>query len=422
MLQTDKVVHKPHIVILGGGFAGMYTYKSLLKNMGARARYTIVSNSNHFLFTPLLHEVATGLLEAYHIVEPIRKLIRHDTTKFMSGTVKTINTQEKIVLLDSCSVIYDYLVIATGARSNFFNIKGADQYALPLKSLHDAQIIRDRCIESFEKALRANTNEERSAYLSFVVIGGGPTGVELAAEMADLCYRTFLSYYEGDIGHEEISITIVSSTPELVPMFAKSIRKASARVLARKGISIRLESKVVEVNEDKVTMADGATISTKNIFFTTGVTPNVPIFSGFEPPLTKSKRLLVDDTLRLIGTQNIFAIGDVATTVDELGGEIPMLAQAAVREGRYVGDAILRLMKNNAIKKFTFKLKGELLSLGEWNAAGKIAGISIGGPLAWFVWRTVYLSKFISPIKRIRIAFDWTIGIFTSRDIARITK
>lgn len=422
MSHKSVSVEKPRIVILGAGFGGMYAYKKLYSRIGKKASYTIINKTNHFLFTPLLHEVATGLLEGYHIVEPVRKLIHQDTTKCITGSMVSIDSTKQVVVTEDAEIPYDFLIIATGAVPNYFGIQGAEEYSLPLKSLRDAFRIRDRVIESFEKALHASTPEERKSYLSFIVIGGGPTGVELVAEIGDMCFRTFLKYYKSDIKKEDITVAVVSATEELVPTFEPKVRRIAQTVLKKKGVSVYTNTFVVAIDEEGILLKDGTTMFSKNVFFSAGVKAQAPLFSDLSPQLTRSGRLVVDDTLRIPTMANVFAIGDVATTLDAEGHELSMLAQVAQTQGVYVGRTIANILKNKSVKKYKSKLRGELLSLGEWKATGDIFGMTVNGPLAWFLWRTIYLFKFISPVKRARIAFDWTLAAITSRDITRISK
>lgn len=417
MLNNNTSGEKPRIVIIGAGFGGMYAYKKLQSKLGSRVSYTIINNTDHFLFTPLLHEVATGLLEGHHIVEPVRKLIDQKNTTFVIDTLISVDTTKEVVLTKESEIPYDFLVIATGALPQYWGIPGAEEYTIPLKSLEDAFRIRDRVIESFKKALYAGTPEERKSYLSFIVIGGGATGVELIAEVADMCFNTFLTYYKSDIKKEEIIVALVSATDELVPTFEPNVRTIARSVLEKKGILIYTSTFVISIDDEGITLKDGTTMVSKNVFFSAGVKAQPPLFTTMTPALTHSGRLVVDETLRLPGKENIFAIGDVATTMDQEGHELLMLAQIAQTEGEYVGHTISNILKNRPIKQYKSRIKGELLSLGEWKATGDIFGMTVNGPFAWLLWRTIYLFKFISPIKRVRIAFDWLFG-----DIIKISK
>lgn len=423
MLPERKKDEKKHIVIVGAGFGGVYAYRNLLKKFGKSVRYTIISPDNYFLFTPLLHEVATGSIEAKHIVEPLRAITEYSSTKIVPTKAESIDLSNKKVRIPSGEISYDYLVVATGARTNYFNVIGAEEYTIPLKSLDDAVKIRDHIITTFEEATCTSNKDTKRALLSFVVVGGGPTGVELATEISDLCFDTFLDYYQGQISHGDIEITLISSSPDVVPQFHKKIRESSKRGLHAKGVNIMLNSCVAKVDGKGVVLSDGTHIEARTVVWASGVTPNTPSFYGENLPEIKNGRVVVDQNLNLIGREDVFVLGDVAHFEGKDGKPLPQLAQVAVAQGRFVAKKIFE--KERGVKKdkpFVYKSKGEMLSLGEWHAAGRVFGISISGPLAWFIWRTIYLFKFISFSKRFKIMLDWTINIFTPRDITRIKR
>lgn len=421
ILPERKKVELPHIVILGAGFGGVYTYRHLLKKLHKKARFTIVSPDNYFLFTPLLHEVATGSLEANHIVEPLRVITEYSSTKILPVLAESINIDEKVVKLPSVNLNYDYLVIATGAKTNFYNIPGADKHAFCLKNSADAVKLREHFITVFDEAAHTTHKETKRALLSFVVVGGGPTGVELATEISDLCYDTFLDYYHGQVIHDDIEITLISSSSDVVPQFHEKVREKTKQGLHRKGVNILLSSSVGKIDEHGVVLADGTHIESRTVIWSAGVTPNTPVFVGKTPEI-KNGRVVVGENLCLKEDKDVFVIGDVAYVDGEFGKPLPMLAQVAVQQGEYVANKISSEIVGGEFERdFKFKNKGELLSLGEWHAAGRIFGLTISGPFAWFMWRTIYLFKFISASKRWKIALDWTINIFMPRDITKIS-
>jgi len=409
------------IVILGAGFGGIYTYLGLAKKAREQNLHiTIVNRTNYFLFTPLLHEVATGGLNAHNVVEPIRKIIRKHRIDLCQAEVKNINLNTKIVTTSLGEIPYDYLAITLGATTNFYNVPGADKYALVLKDLKDAVSLRNRFIDAFEIGSRLPSGDERKKLLTFAVVGGGATGVELATEMSELFLETFIRYYGDRINcnNGEVAIHLIHSGKELLERFPQKLRGHALKAIKQKGIELHLNTSVTEVTKEGITLSDGSVINTAHTIWTAGVKPNVPKFIG-KIALHASGRIETNTTFKAVGTDNIFAIGDVAAVPDSVGSPIPMFAQAARQEGTALAKNLLRAISNVKLEPFRYKPKGNLVSLGQWDAVGDIWGIPISGPIAWYIWRTVYLFNFASWAKRIKIAVDWTVNLFDSRDITK---
>jgi len=433
---------RPRIVILGAGFGGMYVAKRLA-SLAKRGLIdlTIVNKTNYFLFTPLLHEVATGGLSPRSVAEPLREIFRKSGAHIAQGSIKSINAAQRKVTIDNgsstCVIPYDYLVVATGAETNYYNIPGADKFTLPLKSLYDAAIIRSQIIDSFEKAIMVATPYERKKLLSFVVVGGGATGVEVTAELADFTLAMAKRYYQNthcepeESGHcrpEETTITLIHMGKELLEMFAPSLRKAAEERLTKSGVILKLSSTVSEVTAEGIKLTDGSMIPTTTVIWSAGVKAIIPNFEGGTPALAGG-RLIVDQYFRIQGQDRIFALGDVAGYVDVHDFQkdskntkaLAMLAQVAVAESKIVAGNIIAAIKNKPLKDFHFHSQGSMVSVGQWFAIGEIFSMNIAGRLTWWLWRTVYLFKFASWQKRVRIALDWTLDFFYPRDITKLT-
>lgn len=414
---------KPKIVILGAGFGGVYTFLNLRKLLGSRdADITIINKTNYFLFTPLLHEVATGGLAHHQVVEPIRSFTYKRDVTLHVAEVKMVRTRDKVVETTVGDVPYDYLVIATGASPEFYNIPGAAEHTLVLKTLRDAITMRNQIIDAFERGVEERDPVKRKQMLTFVVVGGGATGVELAAEMADLFYDTFCKYFCGRIPADDVSVHLVAGETELLPVFPEKMRERAKMILEREMVRVHLGARVTAVTENGVTLADGTRLDSKYVFWTAGIKPNIPP-SDTQFPISQAKgpkRIAVDSELRVLGHGNIYALGDVATFENE---SIPTHAQAVVQEAPVVAANIASDVCGNGHgfgrEIFKYKPLGDLVSLGRWQAAGTFFGTYWTGPIAWFIWRTVYLFKFASWPKRIKIAVDWTVDIFYARDISR---
>ena len=412
---------KPHILILGAGFGGMYTarqFRHLVKK--GKVDVTIVNETNYFLFTPLLHEVATGSLGPQSVSEPLREIFAGSGIKICQGTVISIDRKNrKVTLLGDVNsddihhrvkheISYDFLVISTGATTNYYNIPGADIHTYPLKTLYDAVMIRRRIIDSFEEASMCDDPATRASLLSFVVVGGGPTGIEIVSELAELVKGMVKRYYD-DL---ESTVTLINSSPELLQQFSSKLRRAAYSRLIKEGVKIHVGSAVTSVTPRGIELSNNTTVSASTVIWAAGVTPVVPPFEGDIPEVV-GKRLVVDEYSRLSGDDRAFALGDVA-------GSLPMLAQVAVGQAHAVAQNIKASIKGKKLKSFTYHSKGSMVSIGQWFAIGEVFHLKISGVVAWWMWRTIYLFKFISWKKRLRIVASWTINLFYPRDITRL--
>jgi NADH dehydrogenase len=425
----------PRIVIVGGGFGGVEVAKrvSYLAERG-HAWVTIINATEHFLFTPLLHEVAAGSLSAASVVEPLREIFRDDAVTVRNARVSEIDSKQKLVKTNNGDIPYDYLVVSTGSTTNHFGVPGAQEHTLSLKDLDDARRIRDRVLDLYDRAARSREGDVRARTISVVIVGGGPTGVELSAELVVLCSRTLRRYYGKDV---TATVTLIASDPELLVRYQKPARKEAFRVLKKSGVDIRLATKVVEVRNGSVSIepipVQGEPVVCQEleadmVVWAAGVkSASIPCGDAVE--VERDGRIKVTPSLQSTLDARIFVLGDAAAGT-------PMLAQVAVQQGTVVAKNIARLVEADhsaalrtgkgmdahalpELLDFTFESKGQLVSLGRFKAAGEAYGIVVTGILAWFMWRTVYLFKFHSWRKRFRIMFEWTIELFSPRDITR---
>lgn len=413
------MVNKKKILILGGGFGGLYTYLSLRKEFkSCDIDVTIVNRTNYFLFTPMLHEVATGGLSHHQVVESIRQFIYKTDTKLVVSEIVSVNLEDKKVHTKDGDLPYDFLVISLGSSTNFFNTKGAEENSFILKDLSSAINIRKNFIEVFEKASLMENSEERKKELSFGIVGGGPTGVELVSETAELFLDTFSKYYKNSICKNDVSLYLINSGPELLAPFDSVLRKKALKILEKKGVKVLLNTRVKEVKEDSIVFSDDTALPVKHVVWTAGVKPNTPEFTS-PVLLDKSGRIVVDEFLQMKDHKEVYALGDVASVLDKNGIPFPMLAQVALKEARIVGKNIKRDLSGKELIPFSYVSKGELVSLGRFQAVANIWGLKFTGVFAWFLWRTVYLFKFISNSKKFKIAMDWALNIFYPRDITK---
>lgn len=408
------------VVIVGAGFGGTYALKKLHQffHKDARVQIALVNEKNYFLFTPLLHEVATGGVNPENIVEPIRKILGCCLHNFYLGKATRLRLEDHIIETTAGVLSYDYLVLALGAETNFYNTPGAEEYSFTLKSLEDAVRLKNHCVALVERASHVTNRNARKNILRFVVVGGGPTGVELAAELQEFLKQTFSHYYAKEI-IEDISIVLVQKAAELLPQFPKPLREKSLEVLRRKKIDVFLGTIVVQVGKESVRFVDGGFLPTKTVVWVAGVQPTK---TAFTVPVAHetSGRLLVNQYLQLEGYPQVFAIGDVARVKTEDGAILPALAQVAVQEAGVVAENIKRHIDGQMLKPFVYKNSGTLVSLGQWMAVGEISRFVLWGHLTWWIWRTVYLSKLISWRKKVKVAIDWTLNSFSPRDISQL--
>lgn len=406
-------MHKK-IVIVGGGFGGVYTARHLSK-MGKKYNVLLINRNNYFLFTPLLHEVATGGLSEESVAEPIREVFRKTNVQFLQAEVTDIDREKKVVHTDIKEVEYDYLVVATGATTNFYNTP-CDEKCFTLKDLHDAVSLRDHIITVTEKASAETDQKKRAELLNFVVVGGGPTGVEFAAELAEFVFDTICAdYTKCTVIPEEISIQLLHAGQVVLGQFSEKVQKYALGVLQKKGVTVRLGTRVQGVENNIVSVSDNEKIHAGTVVWTAGVMAQIPKFKS-TPELNEHKRVEADDFLRVRGKEHEFVLGDVAGDRQES----PMLAQIAVNQAKVVAKNICASIRGKKLVPYTYKKKGILVSLGQWNAAGDMGPFAIKGKLTWWLWRTIYLFKFNSWRKRSRIAFEWTINLFYPRDITKV--
>lgn len=410
--------HPQRVVIVGAGFGGVYTYLNLAKRLSSlpnKTKITIVSPHNYFLFTPLLHEVASGSIHASNIVQPLRQILDHGNAEVVVDKATGIDLANNKLITTKYELEYSYLVIAAGATTRQYNFPL--QHVLELKNLQDARHIKNRVIKCLDEADRAIDTKERAALLTFVVIGGGPTGVELAAELHDFIFNTLLRLYP-NVSKEEVHLYLVHAGSELVHHFDEKIRQKSRRVLEKKyNLHLLFNSLVENIEDGVVHLRDGKTIFTKTPIMVAGVSP-VEIPCTPKIAISPSGQIEVNKFLQLPGYPRVYVIGDMALIKDG-NITVPQTAQAAVAEAKITAKNIIAEIKNEPLQAFHYRERGQLVSLGNWNAAGKIGPFGVSGPLAWWIWRTVYATKIIGWTNRVRVVIDWTIGLFYPRDISK---
>ncbi len=412
-MNNQNLGEKKHVVIVGGGFGGTYVARYLRPLICSdKIRVTIINRTNYFLFTPLLHEVATGGLTPESVVEPLLETFRHSNVTVLEEEVKKVEPSQKQVITSNQILNYDYLVLSSGAETNYYGTPGAKENTMTLKDLADAKNIRKHLIDLCEKIEAVKDNEaERTKLLSCIIVGAGPTGVELAAEAMEFMHQILKDYYHESFNKTHININLVAASPDVLPMFPIELRKIARDVLVRKGIKVMTNEQVMGVEPGKIIFADKSFLEGSTIIWVAGVKPINIELQGAERE--KNGRVKIDEYLRVIGSPEvagIYSLGDAS-------GTAPMLAQVATQQGKTVAQNIIATLENKPLVKFKYFEKGMLVSLGQWYAAGKIFGMVMKGPLMWLLWRGVYLFNFHSTKKRLVIAGEWLVNFFYPRDI-----
>jgi len=412
--------HKsPHIVILGGGFGGLYTYYYLARFLRAvpHVRITLVSEQNYFLFTPLLHEVATGNLSPASIVASIRTVLSIGQSDFCKAKVKRISLASKKVETSAGDFAYDYLVLALGAETNFFDTPGASEHTYTLKSLADAAGLKNHILECFETA--AYTMDTNRASLgTVVIIGGGPTGVELAGELSEFIYYTLVPTYCKEKCAEP-RVILLDRADTLLGSLDPRLGALAQEALTAQGVEFRFGAGVAEITKEGVLLKNGEHIHARTVIWTAGVKPRVLKLTP-ATVIDEHGRVTVDSLLRVRGYEDVFALGDLALVTDAHGTRVPDLAQSATKEARIAAENIAAAITGAKQKVFTWRPSGVLISLGRWRAVGIVGGIFVSGSFAWWLWRTVYLFKMLTWQKQLKVAVEWTVNLFSKRDISEL--
>src|SRR6266480_2699728 len=382
----------------------------------------LVSRDNFFLFTPMLHEIAASDLEITNIVNPLRKLLRQ--IEVIVGDVHQIDLPAKRVLI-SCDphnypqqIGYDHLVLALGSVTNFHNLPGSAEFALPMKSLSDAIRLRAQVLRHMEEANSQCNLSDRQSLLTFVVAGGGFAGVETVAALNDFV-REALPFYPS-LSEEMLRVILVHSGPAILPELGESLGRYTEKVLAGRDVEVRLNTRVKSVTEDKVFLADGVSIPSRTLVWTAGTVPS-PLISSL--PCEKERgRLLVDQFLGVPEWPNVWAVGDCAFVPDirNPGQSHPPTAQHAIREGKVVAQNIAAVILGRPLKSFSFRTIGLLASIGRRMGVARVFGFNFSGFFAWWMWRTVYLSKLPGLDKKVRVAFDWTLDLLFPKDVCAV--
>ncbi|MFO1491626.1 MAG: FAD-dependent oxidoreductase [Kiritimatiellia bacterium] len=407
---------KPRLVVLGTGFAAL----SMLDKLHKEAfDITVVSPRNHFLFTPLLPSTTVGSIEFRSIIEPIRSAVRFKNFTFFQAFVTAIDTSGKRLSCEGAmdgarfTIDYDVLVVAVGAVSRTFNIPGVREHAHFLKELNHARAIRQRIIECFERAAHPGLHEEEDRrLLHFVVVGGGPTGVEFAAELHDFLTQDLRKWYPREAAITRI--TVVEASSNILNAFHEELGSYAMKRFHRNRIDVRTGAVVKEVTPTSLKLTDGSEIPCGLVVWSTGIEAT-PLVQSLPFPKDKGQRLHADPYFCVDESAAIYAIGDCATRI---GDELPATAQVAMQEGRYLAYVLNRKVEGKPPKVFKYKHLGMMAYIGNRRALADLPNWKGRGFSAWVFWRSVYLTKLVSLKNKMTVAFDWFKALLFGRDVS----
>jgi NADH:ubiquinone reductase (H+-translocating) len=409
------------VLILGSGFGGLAVAVELEKTL-ARDRsveITVVNRENFFLFTPMLHEVATSDLDLTTIVNPARKLLRR--VHFLAAQVDQIDVENRKVVVShgfdhhQHTLEFDFLVLGLGSVTNLYAIPGLSEYALTMKTLGDAIRLRNHLIAQLEEA-DSECCKVKQPLVTFVVAGGGFAGVETVAGINDFVRAALRSYPH--LTEDMLRIVLVHSGKLILPELGENLGAYAQRKLAMRNVEIRLNIKVEGYSGRAVHLTDGTTIHTNTLVWTAGTSPN-PLLEAI-PCAKQGGRLLVTESLELQGWPGVWALGDCSAALDPRTGKFyPPTAQHAIRQGKIVAHNVVAAIRGTAKKSFRFSTIGQLAAIGRRTGVANILGVNFSGFLAWWLWRTIYLSKLPRLEKKLRVAFDWTLDLIFSKDLVQ---
>jgi NADH dehydrogenase len=409
---------RPRVVIVGGGFGGLYTARALAN---VPVDVTLIDRRNHHLFQPLLYQVATAALNPSDIAQPIRSILRKQSnvTVLLDEAIAVDAPARRLLLAEGAPLPYDYLVLATGATHSYFGHDEWQQLAPGLKTIEDALEIRKRILYAFEEAERAVDPDQR-AWLTFVVVGGGPTGVELAGAIAEVAFHTLKRDFRR-IDPTKARVVLLEGAPHLLGAYSPKSQVRALTQLEQLGVEVRLSAKVTRIDANGVTVG-GEHIASRTVLWGAGVAAS-PLGRSLGVPLDRAGRVQVTPTLNVPGHPDVFVIGDLAAVKNADGTLVPGVAPAAMQEGRYVAQAIEDLAHDKPIFSHPFEYvdKGSLATIGRRKAVADLPGhIRLWGLVAWLAWLFIHILFLIGFRNRFIVLFEWAWAYLTFQRGARL--
>jgi NADH dehydrogenase len=391
-----------HIVIIGAGFAGLFAAKKL---SGRNVRVTIIDRNNYHTFNPLLYQVGAAEIEPDQIAYPVRTFIRKKANiDFLMANVEKINFKKDTVVTDRGDIKYDFLIFSPGSSSGYFGIKGAENNSTTLKSLDDALRLRNHILRMFERASKCDDPSERDKCLTFVIVGGGPTGVEFAGAFAEFVNGPLRKDYP-HIDSHEVRICLVDAAGQLLGAYSPKSAEYAKRKLEKMNVAVSLNRTVKEVKPGEIILGDGERLKSHTILWTAGVS-GVAIKSDIKIADRKDARVTVDEYLRPGGCDNVFICGDMAY-LEQSGKPLPMNAPVATQQGIHSAINILRLINGKTLKPFRYGDRGSMVTIGRNSAITKAAGFEFRGFIAWVLWLFIHIFYLIGFRNKILVMISW---------------
>ena len=406
---------RPRIVVVGAGFGGLEVVRKLAREP---VDLLLIDRNNYTTFWPLMYQVATSGLEPQVIVKPIRSIIRRTpNVRFLLATAERIDLEEQVVVTDRATIPYDEVAVAVGSRDNFFGLEQIEAAAFGFKALPEALAIRNHIISLFEEAATETDPDRLRRLLTFVVVGGGPTGVELAGAFAELIRHVMRKDYPGlDFSH--VKVVLIEMLDLLLPAFPRSLGEKAQRMLLRLGVEVRLGTSVSGFENDKLQLKGGSELPTRTVVWAAGV-QGAPLGTTLGVELERGARVPVTPELHLPRHPNVWVLGDLAYLQGPDGKPYPQLATVAMQQGRLVGDNIRRKLRRERLQPFRYVDKGSMATVGRRFAVARIWGINWSGSIAWLLWLAVHLLYLVGIRNRLLALVNWTYSYLTYDRAAR---
>ena len=404
------------IIVIGGGFGGL---SFLHKARKSKNEFILIDKTNHHLFQPLLYQVATAVLSPADITVPLRNLFKNDkNVKTILSEVKEINKEKKEVTLDNAEVInYDKLIVSAGSSYSFFGKNEWSKFAKGLKVINDALDIREKILKAFEKAENEKDERIRKKYLNFVIVGGGPTGVELAGSIAEIAYKNMTKEFR-NFSSTDANIYLLEAGDRILPSYSENLAKKSYKYLIDLGVKVMTKERVENIEEMKVT-TNKQVIDADNIIWAAGNEAS-PLIKHLDTETDNEGRALVNQDCSIKEDNEVYVIGDAANFITASGESLPGIAPVAIQQGRYVAHNIKKNIEKENRKPFKYSDKGTMATIGRFKAIGVVGNFELAGFTAWLFWSLIHLVYLIGYRSKILVAIEWIFAYFFNKRGTRL--
>lgn len=421
-MKTNSTSDRPRVVIIGAGFGGLEVARGL---RGAPVDVLLLDRNNYHGFWPLLYQVATAGLEPQQIAQPVRAVIRGwRNIRFQLASVESIDRERKVVITDRGHFAYDQLVVAAGSATNFYGLQTIREHGFELKDVPDALALRNHLITRFERAVTESDPERLRQLLTFVVVGGGPTGVEVAGALTEL-FRHVMSKDYPTIDFRRVRVILLEAADRVLLAFPPKLSRKAERRLQKMGVELRLGASVVGLEDGQLRFKDGTTLPTETVVWAAGV-QGAPLGATLGVDLQRGARVAVTPELHLPDEPQVWVVGDLAHVTAPDGRPYPQLATVAMQQGRLVARNIVSQMQEQPLQSFRYTDKGSMATIGRRSAVARVWNLSWSGPIAWVLWLAVHLFYLIGFRNRLLVLVNWAYNYFTydrgSRALVAVAK